>query len=298
MTPLLSDDVAADHLMPMRLRNALLTGALVAALVTGCRASTGGAPAPTPPPTASSPASVVVSVLQGDAETDELFYARSDVRPASWASAAVRRIPPTSNTGLTILADSTTAPFAAGDERPLLFVLRGSSRGEPRVGAFLSEVGPARVTVVPDTSDGTRPCLSGDWLAAFFVEGFGPRPTGAAVVVFSANGPDGQTQTVHRLRVDPARHTLRAAPALVLRTGDPGIDTAITERLVVTVSVSASAKATPLVISRARIGGRYRWNAALGDPRRKQVSFLHSATTASSVPDRWVVFLLDPVPPC
>ncbi len=275
-----------------------LTRAIALALLAGCRTWPGGTRVVMPTAPSPAPASLVVSVLQGDAEIDEVFYARSDARPASWASAAVLRIPPASNSGLIVLTDSATAPTAAGGERPLVFVLRGRSRGGPPVQATLSEVGRTRVSVAPDPSDAHRPCLGSDWIAAFFVEGFGPRPTGPAVVLFSANGPDGQPQTVHRLRVDPARHTVRAAAALVLRTGDPGIDTMITERLVVTASVSASVAATPLVLSRFRIGGRYRWNSAVGDPRRKEVSFLHSAATAGVVPDRWVVFLLDPVPPC
>jgi hypothetical protein len=275
-----------------------LTRVLALALLAGCHASSGSSRALITARNAPAPASLVVSVLQGDAETDETFYARSDARPASWASAAVLRIPPASNSGLTVLADFGAAPVAAGGERPLLFVLRGRSLGGPPVQATLSEVGRARVAVAPLPSDGHRPCLGSDWLAAFFVEGFGPRPTGPAVVVFSANGPDGQPQTVHRLRVDPRRHTLRTAPALVLRTGDAGIDSTIRERLVVSASVSASVAAMPLVLSRFAIGGRYRWDAAMGDPRRKEVSFLQMAETPRPVPDRWVVFVLDEVPRC
>jgi hypothetical protein len=59
-------------------------------------------------------------------------------------------------------------------------------------------------------------CKSGSWIAAFFVEGIGPRPTGPVTLYYVTNGRG------HRLEIDPDKHTVRADVALRLEPADFG----------------------------------------------------------------------------
>src|SRR5690606_27890045 len=58
----------------------------------------------------------------------------------------------------------------------------------------------------------TRACLGGSWVSAFFLEGFGPRPTAPAMLYVRSD------DSLYSLRIDHERDLLRATPALqVLR---------------------------------------------------------------------------------
>lgn len=273
----------------------LLTSALI---VAGCRARPS---APLETATPSYRADAIVSFHH--AVDSETFYALPSPRRFAWSTAAVMQLPMghTESAG-TVRLDSGTPSPRPGDGPVLLVMLQAYSSPSPYGSAHIVPIGP-RATVTDRGADpptGDRPCAGGEWIAAFFIEGFGARPQGPVVLVSTING------VTRRLRVDPAQHTLSLVPALHLSADDA---VGLRESRSVSVRSSSTFPMMALLawreapaerpgrrtVADAELGPR--WNGALGFARGGGLGVLLDPSLRPPT-DEWLLYLLDAPPTC
>lgn len=190
------------------------------------------------------------------------------------------------------------ALFAMSDTpsevRPILVMIRGS--GGLSAGASLVHVGnsDSGFNVITPMSEPASPCLGGEWVSAFFLEGLGPRPTGSASVYIRAD------DAWFRLRVDPERHVLKAPRLLRLVRAQIEADTSA-RFPTYTISYAPLAQRSdvmPLILDRTSRG----WNAigGTGDWGRgfTQLRTIDSVTAGDWVSREWHVHALATPPLC
>jgi hypothetical protein len=89
---------------------------------------------------------------------------------------------------------------------PLLWIIRARNRGAPfvsvstlRVGAQIAPPNVRNSTLVAASAE--HSCKSKSWIAAFFIEGFGPRPTGPITLYYVTEGKghrlENKSRTAH-----------------------------------------------------------------------------------------------------
>lgn len=222
-------------------------------------------------------------VAFGQGIDDEILYALREPRRFAWSFAPAMRVPATDKSGGSAVGSADSA------QRPLLVVVQGYVGERPYANVSLIEVGRASPDSPVAEDLVAHPCVGESWLAAFFVEGLGPRPVGPVVFRYTAAG------STYRLRIDPNRHTLRATPALQLRREDVDVDSSLPERLVVSIRPSNTFKPVmPLVAWR----DERQWRAAGGTGRDG-----HHGVTMSGYRDRspiqeWRFYMLEAPPRC
>lgn len=192
----------------------------------------------------------VLRVDQGDSTS---LLAIDRLRPISWSSVPTIAVKDSTVWGTEIVSFGDSA---------VVFVVTGTPT------EIWMRVAQLRKPNVADTSHAAaslliaRPmCRRGAWLAAFFVEGIGPKPNGPVLINFANNGKNPRT-----LIVDPARHTIRADATLALNEAQlrtlPHSDGALTVSLDVDTRRSEVGSTIPLLLR--RVNGRWSGDARLG----------------------------------
>lgn len=243
---------------------------------------------PPAPPEVAAPSvmrpAAVVEVLPDGGEEERDLAALASVAPVEWSHAAWLRLP--ASRGRTRTA--YTADEAAG--RPVLFVAdRTPHTPDLSVDVLVVNAGPqyAGLAARARMERGPVPgwCEGESWVAAFFVEGIGPKPTAPVVLRVDADGER------HELLVDPARSTVRATPALDL--GAVGLAHG---RVPPRVHVRFARTAPPVVpMLLHRQAGR--WWGGGGVAARREYTWFQPDVPQDPVTDVRLYFLALP-PPC
>lgn len=179
--------------------------ALSLVILTACARGGAHADLPVPQP-------LFAAVTFNRFQNDEVEYAVMRGTRTSWAAAATIPLPGSSY-GMSLEG----APSEA--ERPIVMVAHASPTGD----SGFVRVSLNRVNVVSRAGGvlvrpaAFTPCLGKSWLAAFFIDGLGPRPAGPVTLRLRVG------DSVSHMLIDPRRHTVRAEPALTLLRGMSGL---------------------------------------------------------------------------
>jgi len=219
----------------------------------------------------------------GEGIDNEILYALREPRRFDWSFAPAMRIPATGNTAMTAAGSADSAGW------PLLVVLRAHVDDRPYVNVRLLQVGSAAPDSTVETDVVARPCVGESWLAAFFIEGLGPRPPRPVVIRYTTEG------STYRLRVDPRLHTLRATPALRLTRWDVDADSSLPQRRVVSFQPAKTLQPVmPLIVWR----DERRWWAAGGTGRNGYYGVIMNEYRDQGQPEEWRFYMLEAPPPC
>ena len=223
-----------------------------------------------------------------------VLYALRDRRRLSWSFAPAIRVPAPDIFTVNAVGSAEAAQL------PLVVLLRGRAGEPPYVEVSLLEAGAAVPGIAVAGELVAHPCLGESWLAAFFVEGLGPRPLEPVVIHYTTE------ERTYRFSVDPARHTLRAPSALSLKHGDADADPGLPDRRYIWFEPSPTLKPVlPLVLRRDREQwegggssergtGNYGFDFALWTTRARP-SPMHRPHTPI---EEWRVYLLETPPRC